>query len=170
MARRRRSTFSPIPRRQRVWTDTEIADDGFAEDALRSEDLLAGYIAAGGSSQGVTVVRTLIWYTYLINEVHTPKDLLTLGLIKGTNRAADVADPDLDPYADWAFHQTHYSGLVTGLVSADAPEGGRIDAKSSRKVTEVGETWWLVYKGSAPTTTTATYDFRARVRCLLLLP
>jgi len=167
---RRSPRLRPVPRRKRVWTDIEIADDGFAEDALRSEDLLTGFIAAGGSSQGVTVVRTLIWYSFLINETHTMKDLLTLGLIKGTKAAADVADPDLEPYADWAFHHTHYSGLVTGLVAADSPEGGMLDVRSQRKIDEVGETWWLIYKGSAPTTTTATYDFKARVRCLLLLP
>jgi len=167
---RRRPRMAPVPRRQRVWTDTEIADDGFAEDALRSENLLSSYITAGGSTQGVTVVRTLIWYTYVINETHTHKDLLTLGLIKGTAATADVADPDLEPFADWAFHHTHYSGLEHGSVAADAPEGGFLDVKSSRKISEVGETWWLIYKGSAPATATATYDFKARVRCLLLLP
>jgi len=167
---RRRPMLAPTPRRKRVWTDIEIADAGFAEDALRSEDLLANYVTAGGSTQGVTVVRTLIWYTWLINETHTPADLLTLGLIKGTRTAADVADPDLEPFADWGFHHTHYSGLVTGLVAADSPEGSFLDVKSQRKIDEVGETWWLIYKGSAPTTSTATYDFRARVRCLLLLP
>jgi len=167
---RRRPRMAPTVRRKRVWTDIEITDDGFAEDALRSEDLLASYVTAGGSTQGVTVVRTLIWYSFLINETHTMKDLLTLGLIKGTRTAADVADPDLEPFADWGFHHTHYSGLVTGLVAADSPEGGFLDVKSQRKIDEVGETWWLIYKGSAPTTTTATYDFKARVRCLLLLP
>jgi len=167
---RRRPRLAPTPRRQRVWTDIEIADDGFAEDSLRSEDLLASYVSAGGSTQGVTVVRTLIWGTWLINETHTPKDLLTIGLIKGTRTAADVADPDLEPFADWAYHYTHYSGLEHGLVAADSPEGLMHDVKSSRKISEVGETWWLIYKGSAPTTTTATYDVRFRVRCLLLLP
>jgi len=167
----RRPRMAPVPRRKRVWTDTEISDDGFAEDSLRSEDLLANYASvAGASTMGVTVVRTLIWYSYVINEAHTFADRLTLGLIKGTRTAADVADPDLEPFADWGFHQTHFSGLVTGLVTADAPEGGFIDAKSSRRIDEVGETWWLIYKGSAPNTATATYDFKARVRCLLLLP
>jgi hypothetical protein len=167
---RRRPRMAPVPRRKRVWTDIEIADTGFAEDALRSEDLLAGYVTAGGSTQGVTVVRTLIWYSFVINEAHTFQDLLTMGLIKGTRTAADVADPDLEPFADWGFHHTHYSGLVTGLVTADAPEGGFLDIKSQRRIDEVGETWWLIYKGSAPATATVTYDFRARVRCLLLLP
>ena len=168
---RRRPMVQPTPRRRRVWTDVEISDNGFAEDALRSEDLLANYASvAGASTMGVTVVRTLIWYQWLINEAHAPSDRLTLGLIRGTRAAADVADPDLEPFADWAFHETRFSGLVTGLLTADAPEGGFIDAKSSRKIEEVGETWWLIFKGTAPATATATYDFQARVRCLLLLP
>ena len=167
---RRRPTLRPMPRRKRVWTDLEISDNGFAEDALRSNDLLANYIAAGGSTQGVTVVRTLIWFNWLINEAHTSSDRLTMGLIKGTQAAADVADPDLEPFADWAHHYTHFSGHTTGLVTADAPEGGFIDSRAQRKVEELGETWWLILKGSAPATATATYDFQARVRCLLLLP
>jgi len=167
---RSRMRFRPTPRRKRVWTDLEISDNGFAEDALRSNDLLAGYVTAGGSTQGVTVVRTLIWYQWLINETHTPLDRLTMGLIKGTQTAADVADPDLEPFADWAYHTTQFSGLVTGSVAADAPEGGFIDSPSSRKIDEVGETWWLIVKGTAPATASATYDFQARVRCLLLLP
>jgi len=166
---RRRPRMAPVPRRKRVWTDIEISDDGFAEDALRSEDLLASYVTAGGSTQGVTVVRTLIWYSWLINEAHAMTDRITLGLIKGTRTAADVADPDLEPFADWGFHHTQYSGLEHGLVAADSPEGGFLDVKSQRRIDEVGETWWLLYKGTAPSVA-ATYDFKARVRCLLLLP
>jgi len=167
---RRRPTVRPTPRRRRVWADLEISDNGFAEDALRSNDLLANYVTAGGSTQGVTVVRTLIWYQWLINETHTPLDRLTMGLIKGTQTAADVADPDLEPFSDWAYHTTHFSGLQHGLVSADAAEGGFIDSPSKRRIDEVGETWWLIVKGTAPATASATYDFQARVRTLLLLP
>jgi len=167
---RRRSRFTPVPRRKRVWADTQIIDLGFAEDALRSEDLLADFVAAGGSSQGVTVQRTIIDLMWGINEAHTPSDYLTVALIKGTSATADVADPRLEPYADWAWIQTDFSGMRTGLVTADAPEGLHVDTSTMRKVDEVGETWWLIYKGTAPVTATATYDVRARVRTLLLLP
>jgi len=167
---RRRSSFRPTARRKRVWADTQIIDLGFAEDALRSEDLLADFVAAGGSSQGVTVQRTIIDLMWGINEAHTPSDYLTIALIKGTSATADVADPRLEPYADWAWIQTDFSGMRTGLVTADAPEGLHIDTSTMRKVDEVGETWWLIYKGTAPVTATATYDVRARVRTLLLLP
>ena len=168
MATRRRMV-RPTPRRKRVWADQEISDNGFAEDALRSNDLLTGYIGAGGSTQGITVVRTLIWMTWLINEAHTPTDRLTIGLFAGSTAAADVADPDTEPYIDWAYHNTLFSGADHGLVAADTPQVSFHDVRSARRVEEVGQTWWLIVKGSAPGTA-ATYDFQARVRTLLLLP
>jgi len=169
MARRQR-TAPPTPRRRKVWADLSIADDGFAEDALRSNDLLADYISAGGSSQGVTVLRTIVTVAWSINEAHTPKEKLTFGLIKGTTAAADVADPINEEYADWAYLSTRYAGRDHGLVTADAGNYVDLDVKSMRRIDEVGETWWLIYRGTAPATATATYDVRARVRTLLLLP
>jgi len=169
MARRRRMV-APTPRRKRVWADQQFTDAGFAEDSLRSQDLLADYVTNGGSTQGVTVVRTLLWVSWLINEAHVGRDYIEFGLIKGTKATADVADVHLEPYADWAWVDRVGSGTTTGLVTADAPEFYTADVKSSRKVDEIGETWWLIYKGTAPVTATATYDVQARARTLLLLP
>jgi len=167
---RRRSRFSPTPRRKRVWADQQIIDLGFAEDSLRSNNLLADFVTSGGSTQGVTVSRTIIDLMWGINEAHTPSDYLTVGLIKGMTATADVADPRLEPYADWAWIQTAFSGVRHGLVTADASEFLHVDTSTARRIDEVGETWWLIFKGTAPVTATATYDVRARVRTLLLLP
>jgi len=169
MARARR-TFRPTPRRKRVWADSQIIDTGFAESALRSNDLLNGYRAAGGSTNGVTVQRTIIDIVWTINEAHTFADDLTLALIKGTTATADVADPVLEQYADWAWIQTSYAGESHGLVTADAAMHLHIDTSTMRKIDEIGETWWLIIKGTAPQTADATYDYYARVRTLLLLP
>nr|AGA18337.1 hypothetical protein [uncultured marine virus] len=168
MARKR--SFSPTPRRKRVWADSQIVDTGFAESALRSNNLLSGFIAAGGATQGVTVQRTIIDLVWTINESHTFADDLTIGLIKGTTATADVADPVLEPYADWAFLKTTWSGNGHGLVAADAAMHVHVDTATMRKIDEVGETWWLIVKGTAPQTASATYDYYARVRTLLLLP
>jgi len=169
MARRRRM-LAPTPRRKRVWADTYFEDLGFAENALRSQDLLSDYVASGGSTQGVTVVRTVVQLLWGINESHGPGDRITFGLIKGTQTAADVADPVAEPYADWAWNECRYSGWEHGLVTADASEKWVLDTKSMRRIDEVGETWWLIYQGTAPVTTTATYDVRCHARTLLLLP
>jgi len=170
MARRRSRIYSPTPRRKRVWADSQITDTGFAESALRSNNLLSGFIAAGGSTQGVTVQRTILSIVWTINEAHTFADDLTVGLIKGTTATADVADPVLEAYADWAFVKTQWSGDPHGLVAADAAMHLEIDTSSARKIDEVGETWWLIVKGTAPQTASATYDFYCRARTLLLLP
>jgi len=169
MAARRRMA-RPTPRRRKVWADTYFEDLGFAEDALRSQDLLSDYVSSGGSTQGVTVVRTIITALWGINETHAPGDRMTFGLIKGTQTAADVADPVAEPYADWAWNQVAYSGEQHGLVTADASEVWHLDTRSSRRIDEVGETWWLLYEGTAPVTATATYDVRCHARVLLLLP
>jgi len=162
--------FAPTPRRKRVWANQGGTDLGFAEDSLRSQDLLTAYIAAGGSTQGVTIARTLVTICWFINEAHTPIDRLTVGLIKGTQTTADVADVVTEPFADWAWNKEYYSGDSHGLVSADAGQYVTIDCRSMRKIEEVGDTWWLIVKGTAPNTTTATYDMRFHVRTLLLLP
>jgi len=169
MARRLR-TVRPTPRRKRVWADQQWTDAGFAEDSLRSENLLSDYITNGGATQGVTVVRTVIQLMWLINEAHTPADHMTFGLIKGTKTQADIADVVAEPYSDWAWAERQYPGMVTGLVTADAPECWIRDIRSQRKIEEVGETWWLTYQLTAPTTATATCDVKARARTLLLLP
>ena len=152
-----------------MWASQTVSDVGFAEDALRSEDLLAAYEAAGGSIQGVTVARTLIDISWGINEAHALGESLTVGLIKGTATAADVADPVSEPFADWAYNRVLYAGAGHGLLTADAPNVWHFDIRSMRKVDEVGETWWLIYKGTAQVTA-ATFDVRAKVRTLLLLP
>jgi len=168
MARRLRMA-RPTPRRKKVWADEQTADIGFAEDALRSEDLLSDFVTAGGSTQGVTVARTVLDLVWTINEAHTFNEKLTIGFIKGTKATADVADPVLEPYADWAYIKTLYAG-ENGLVAGDSPNHLSLDVRSMRKIDEVGETWWLIFKGSAPNTATATYDVRARCRTLLILP
>jgi len=169
MARRRR-TLTPTPRRRKVWADQTVTDLGFAEDALRSADLLADF-ATVGSTQGVTILRTIIQLVWSINELHTPAERLTVGLIKGTTTAADVADPITEEYADWAYLHTAWAGKgQSGSTAADAGNYIDLDVKSMRRVDEVGESWWLIFRGTAPLTATATYDVRARVRTLLLLP
>lgn len=166
MARRR--TTPPV-RRKRTWADDQITDLGFAEDALRSENLLTTYIAAGGSTQGCTVQRTIVSAIWWTDTVSSADNAMTFGLIKGTSVAADVPDPVAEPYADWAFLHTSFQGEGHGIVANDTGMTVFIDTSSSRKVDEVGETWWLVFRGSAPTAAAETFSVRARVRTLLLL-
>ena len=166
---RRRSNFAPTPRRKRVWADSQISRAAVAESTLEANDLLSGIRAAGGFTQGVTVQRTIIDFWWSINEGHNFADTVTIGLIKGTEAVADQADPVLEPYADWAYIKTQNAGATHALVGADAGNSFSIDTATMRKIDEVGETWWLMFRGTAPATA-ATYDYFARVRTLLLLP
>jgi len=167
---RRRTRFAPTPRRKRVWADKQVSDLGFAETALRSDNLLSDFVTAGGSIQGITIQRTIISLTWWTDTVSSVDNFFTAGLIRGTSAAADVADPVLEPYADWAFLSTSYQGAGHGLVANDTPMVLTIDTATMRRVDEVGETWWLIYKGMAPTAASETFSLKARVRTLLLLP
>jgi hypothetical protein len=152
-----------------VWADQIGSSAGMTKDVFAAFDLLSGYRTAGASSQGATVLRTLIDFAWLINEAHVFADTMTLGLVVGTKTVADAPDPVSEPYADWAFLHTLHSGeLGTSGVTADTPCAVHYDVHSMRKVDEVGETWLLVAEGGG--TGTLTYDIHFRVRTLLLLP
>jgi len=169
MARRRRMV-APTPRRKRVWADFQLAVAAQAEAVSVPHDLLSDYVTAGGSTQGVTVARTLINITWGINQTHTFLDYFTLGLIKGTTTVADQADLITEAYADWAYVKPMYPGRYHSLMTADSANVWEFDVKSQRKIDEIGETWWLSTQLIAPATASATVDYDVRVRTLLLLP
>jgi len=170
MARGRRTRFAPMPRRKRIWADTQVTDLGFAESSLRSNDLLSDFVSSGGSSQGVTVARTIVNLTWWTDTVSSVDNFLSVGLIKGTQSTADVADLVAEPYADWAYILTSFQGHDHGLVAIDTPMRVDIDTATKRKIDEVGETWWLQFSGGAPTAANETFSVKCRVRTLLLLP
>jgi len=167
MARRR---FAPrADKRGKVWADVEGTGATIAEDTAFSVDLLAGFIAAGGSIQGATTLRTIIDFVWYPTAAVVAGDKLTIGLIHQATGALNVADPIVEPYADWAYVRTLYAGADTGLLAAGAPWVSHHDVHSMRKLDEVGSTWFLSGIYTAPgSATTANYKFRART--LLLLP
>jgi hypothetical protein len=168
MATRRRR-FSPTPRRKKVWADIEGSGATIAEDTAFSVDMLAGFITAGGSIQGATVIRTLLDFVWYPTAAVVAGDKLTIGLIHQATGALNVADPITEPYADWAYVRTLYAGGDTGLLAAGSPWVSHHDVHAMRKLDEVGTTWFLSGLYTAPgSATTANYKFRGRV--LLLLP
>jgi len=168
MARHLR-TVRPTPRRKKVWADLEGTGSTIAEDTAFSVDLLAGFIAAGGSMQGATVIRTLIDFVWYPTAAVVAGDKITIGLLHQATGALNVADPIAEPYADWAYVRTLYAGAETGLLAAGAPWVSHHDVHAMRKLDEVGTTWFLSGIYTAPgSATTANYKFRART--LLLLP
>jgi len=166
MARRR---FTPTPRRKRVWADEAGSLTGAAKATLFAFDLLATYRAAGGSTQGVTVVRTVVDLACSVDQASALGDIVTWGLVKGTQTVADAPDPFSEPFADWAYIHTSFPGEANSDLTAGSPRvPSTFDVHSMRKIDEVGDTWLLCYLASMTTPTTFTTKFR--VRTLLLLP
>ena len=152
-----------------MWADQTFTVTAGTKTTLYAFDLLAAYRTAGGSTQGVTVVRTILDFGWLINEAHVMQDYATMGLVVATKTVADAPDPVTEPYADWAYITTLISGSQgTSGTAADTPDVRFFDVHSSRKIDEIGDTWMCCLELSG--TGTLTWDAQARARTLLLLP
>jgi len=168
MARARRR-FSPTPRRKKVWADHEGTGTTIAEDTSFDLNVLAGFVTAGGSTQGATVIRTLVDFTWWGTAAVTAGDKITLGLHTYSTGLGAIADPINEPYADWAQVSTLYAGREHGLLGAGVPQTVHLDVHSMRKLDEVGTSWFLTGIYTAPGSAT-TANYKVRVRTLLLLP
>jgi hypothetical protein len=165
----RRRFASATVRRKRVWTDHETTQSAVAENTATAVDVLAGFVAAGGSTQGCTVVRALIDLTWTGTALAVSGDKCTIGLVTAPLTVGVYPDPIAEPYADWAYVRTLYKGAGHGLLTAGSPDVSHHDVRSKRKLDEVGSSLWLVTVLTAPGSVN-TMNLLARVRCLLLLP
>jgi len=164
-----RGRIRPTPRRKKVWADHETVQSTIAENTAVPVDVLAGFVAAGGSTQGCTVIRTIIDLTWATTATAVSGDKLTMGLIVGPTTLAAQADPIQEPYADWMYVKTLYIGAGHGLLTAGVPNVSHHDVHAMRKVDEVGSTLYLSTFLTAPGSVNA-FNMFARVRTLLLLP
>jgi len=162
----RRVTNSPrfqgarsTPRR-RVWIQTGSTVTGagpFGIDALQDFRTKMG-ITAG--PVGLTVVRSVGWINC------TAGTTIYTGLLVGSS-TLDIADadPSVDFYEDWMFHDK-----ISGVINEDRSGGSafhRFDIRSKRRLDELGETlWWRM--GVTAGGVGATFSLNARH--LLMLP
>jgi hypothetical protein len=159
-------TTRPIrPQRRRLeWADSLITFNAIATNTLQTTDLLANFVADGGSREGVTVIRTHIQCAYAPASVGGRS---TIGLIVSSLQASTITgelNPLNDPYEPWLLVKTLYPGASGATVNATNPF--EIDVKSKRKVQHIQETYWL----SWISTDTGTASFNAHVRALIALP
>jgi len=166
MARRR---FAPTPRRKKVWADHETTQSAVAENTATAVDVLAGFVAAGGSTQGCTVLRTLIDLTWTGTALAVSGDKVTIGMITNATGVATFPDPIAEPYADWSYVSTLYKGAGHGLLTAGSPDVSHHDLHAARKLDEVGQSLYFVTILTAPGSSN-TMNLFARIRTLLLLP
>jgi len=166
MARRVQRSVGSV-RRKLVWAQTTLTDTAFAVATNRTTDLLAGFVAAGGSSQGVTVMRIHCAYSFRSADAQVNGSRLVQGFCIGN----DGNDPTTAPHADWLLNKSHYVGQWHGLLAAGTPNAGEIDNRSKRKCDEVGDTLFHSMKyvlGAAGAEDDCSYQGHFRV--LLALP
>ena len=162
-----------------MWADFESADTNLLNAVGTQFDLLAGFVTAGGSTQGVTVVRTIIQLICRPNVAGNGvlgSDRFRVGLIVGEVPAA-ASVPDFDPvgrpYLDWALNDMK-TGVGASGISGTPPNAAiisehRWDIGAKRKIQEVGQSWilalflksWAGVGGA---------NFLIHTRTLLLLP
>jgi hypothetical protein len=126
-------------------------------------------VTAGGSTQGATVIRTILDIAWWGTAAVVAGDKLTISLHTYSTGLGAVADPINEPYADWAYIKTLYAGVDHGLLAAGVPNVSHHDVHSMRKLDEVGTSWFLTGIYTAPGSAT-TANYKVRVRTLLLLP
>jgi len=166
---RRSRRFSPTPRRKKVWADHEGTGSTIAEDTSFDLNVLAGFVTAGGSTQGATVIRTIIDLTWWGTAAVTAGDKLTIALHTYSTGLGALADPINEPYADWMYVKTLYAGAEHGLLTAGVPFTSHHDVHSMRKLDEVGTSLFLTGIYTSPGSAT-TANYKGRVRALFPLP
>jgi len=165
-ARAVRLSRSPVRRQRRrlEWADSLITFNAVANNTLQVFDLLANFVADGGSREGLTIIRTRIDASYAPSGTG---DRSTLGLIVenvGAGAGPALMNPLSNPYEPWLLIKTLYP--TSSGATVDATSTYTIDLKSKRKVQHVQETYWLTWITTAAANNSANFH----VRALIALP
>lgn len=171
------------PRRKKVWANRQatLTGQGAGSPSISGVDLLSDYVTAGGSTQGVTVIRTVL---QIVVESTTGGQFFNtareayFGLM--VSELAPVATTDEDPLArphlDWAWNEMYLLGQPNAnqpslILPASTASSGMMnkDIRSRRKIEEIGQSWLLCF--NTPTAAQAAgITFVIHGRTLLLLP
>lgn len=168
MATRRHTSrrgFAASQRRKLTWATTEQTT--FTLTGATSADLFdlgANYKAAGGTTQGITIMRTHIQLA-VQSASPTIGAGAFLGLIVGNSADTRTQLNALAEYEDWMLYRNCY---VMGTTSGASNQEARyeIDIRSKRKMQELNQSYWLVLEALTAQTTTVAFS----VRSLLALP
>jgi len=150
-----------------VWAQTDLTDTAAAVATNRTTDLLAGFVTAGGSTQGVTVMRIHADFSFRSDQTTINGSRLVQGFAVGTSGV----DPTTTPYEDWMLNRSWFVGAAGQLLTANSPNVGEVDIRSKRKCDEVGQSLYHSMRfvvGAAGTET--TFSYRGQFRVLLALP
>ena len=156
-------------RRKLVWADSAgyVNPVGFSPGT--NVDLLSGYRAMGGSTQGITIIRTHISFGSTVTAPTTAQDGFTVGVIVDDNSATSVTLNPTKANLDWMILKTFYtSGMAGSFDSANNTfyAACEIDLRAKRKAQELQQTLFL----SLLQTTAVGIGVSYHARVLLALP
>ena len=156
-----RRGFEAAKRRKLVWATSSTFLSAVPAAPGVLTDLLASYRAAGGVTQGCTVMRTCI---DIVVTAATPAldDSVFVGLIVADANAANAQYGPAEGFIDWALYRRLYVAKYGAGYA-----GYTIDLRSKRKIEELQQTWYINLAASATGHVTGV-DFTART--LLALP
>ena len=130
--------------------------------ANSAADLLDQFRTAQGGAQplGTTITRVRGIFVAQFTATALFSDYVAYGLIVWDRNAvaADLPKPITDPHVDWLSRVpiTPYAEPSAGVSNSIV--GDRVDSRAMRKMTEMGQTLWLVWEDSGQATTGISWD------------
>jgi len=156
--------FAASQRRKLTWGTTVESITLSTTPTATLVDLLSGYKAAGGSTQGITIMRTHIQVAVQTSSPDIGSGSF-LGLIVGTNDDTPVQLNAQAEYDDWMLYRACYAmGTVAGGTGFEHTY--EIDIRAKRKMQELNQVYYLVLEALDTNITNVAFS----ARTLLALP
>ena len=140
-------------RRRTAWADQRTAFT-VGTGTLVIEDLLAGWTAAGGSLEGVTIGRVhLNWAPVSGVGTTTSNPFVEWGLYVDDKSETNVTidNPSGSPYSDWLINRTDYVAFSTTQPAwINGPGSAQVDIRSKRKLDNIGDSLFVAINSTEP--------------------
>jgi hypothetical protein len=149
-------------RRKLVWATFSFADNAVTPNTVTQHDLLGNLKVAGASVLGCTVMRTHGSFAYAPAAVG---DSMTYGIVVGqTAETAPPLDPGTNVGDDWMINSMVFPTTSAAVLDASTPWA--LDLRAKRKLEELNQVLWFVWKPSSA----GTSSLAGRFRVLIALP
>jgi len=158
--RRGRRGFQAGQRRKLTWANAQGIQNPITTTGILV-DLLADYKSAGGTTQGITIMRTHVSIC-VTTSTPTVGDGVFTGIVVGQNNDTTATIFPGEHYLDWAFYKAIYTPFY-----GQGFRGYDIDLKSKRRMQELNQTYWLNMAALLGVNTT---QVAWQARTLLALP
>jgi hypothetical protein len=150
-------------RRRLEWASTTITHNAIASGTVTTDDLLSGFVTAGGSREGLTVMRIHLQLAYAAASAGGTSRIGLIVAGSGSTAATEL-NPASFPYEPWLLNRLLFPTTSGAVVDASTPFD--IDNRSKRKVQHLGESLFLSWVA----TDTGTSSLVGLARVLVALP